>query len=222
MSRRPNAPGAARFRLRLERRGPALWWDQKQFLGALRGMLERAGLDRRRDGAFVSAAPVSPPGCRSSYEYAELALATPSTSAGLMQRLRNALARGLHLRSVVRLMPWAPGIRGAVDVRCFETVCPGADSARAARFLAADQWPWTRWKRGAPRTVDIRPAVRELICLSGRVRFALEWHDSAPKPAEVMATVFGLPVSEAVLLPTACTGIRSVPQPPVQRERYRA
>lgn len=213
MSQPAATPSPARFRLRLERCGPGLWWDQKRFLAALRIMLKDAGFERRADGAYITAAPVSPPGCASAHEYAELALFTPATCASLMNRLRAALDAGLRLLSVVRLPAWALDIRKALTARCHEVVCPALDASRAAAFLAAAQWPWTRWKKGQARVLDLRPAVPEMVCLSRRVRFAVECSDIAPKPAEIMASVFGMPLAEALLLPTACTGIRMARQP---------
>ena len=171
-------------------------------------MLQQAGLDPRKDGAYIAAAPVSPPGCRSEYEYAELSLATPVVSTTLLARLANAVEAGLRLLSLVRMPPWSPEIRTALRARCYEMTCPSVVSGKVDTFLAATHWPWTRWKKGQIRELDIRPAVTEIICLSGRVRFALECSDIAPKPAEVIASIFGLPLVECQLLPITCTGIR--------------
>jgi len=211
------APGKARFRLRFERVGQALWWDQGRFLNALRAVLERAGLEPRAHGAYIAAGPPSPPGCTSPHEYADLTLALPMTCSALANRVVNGLEAGLHaclrLRSIVRVPVWGLDIRKAIEARCFEVIHPGLSKSAVTRFMAASTWPWTRWKRGAARRLDVRGAVSEMICLSGRVRFALECTDGAPRPAEVMASVFGLPLAEALLLPTACTGVRMVRQP---------
>jgi len=203
----------ARFRLRLARNGQALWWDQRRFLAALRHMLHRAGLDPRAHGAYITAAPMPPPGCTSAHEFAELSLSQPITCVQLMARLGRALEAGVHLLSIVRVPVWSLDIRQALRARCYEVAGARVESGQAAEFLAAPTWPWTRWKRGRARVMDVRPAVLEMVCLSGRVRFALECADTDPKPAEVMASVFGLPLAEALLLPMACTGARMVRQP---------
>lgn len=205
---------AARFRLRFERTGPALWWDHQRYTRELRAAISRAAIASNPRDAHIVSAPPAPQGCLSTHEYADLALRVTTTCADLTEALRGAFHGGLRLIRATRLLTWMPGIRAGLIARCYEVRSPHARPDHAEAFLAAGAWPWHRWKRGTYRTLDVRTAVTDLHCMPGGAGFALRCADTAPRPAEVIAAIFGVPWAEALLLPLRCTGVLFAAPPP--------
>lgn len=199
------------LRVRLAR-GPALRGMLfKEFVDLVRNAVARAGLPvtRTRKGVpRVQTGPHLAPAHTSQCEYMDFELSEPITGAEFMRRLAAEVPEGVELRSARRVPPGAKPLKAAI--RTFRYRVRGEFArAEAERFRQASTWPVIRTRKGQERTLDLRRCVSKLEVGPGEVIMDIEARaEGTPKPEEVIASVFGIPWKDALLMDTERSGVR--------------
>jgi len=199
------------LRVRLAR-GPALRGIVfKEFVDLVRGAAGRAGLPvaRTSRGALrIEPGPHLAPSHTSQCEYMDFELSEPITGAEFMRRLAAQLPGGLEVMSARRLPPGAKSIKAAIRMFRYRVTGEFAPE-QAERFRQAGTWPIVRLRKGQQRTLDLRHSVARLEVGPKEVIMDIEARaEGTPRPEEVIASVFGIPREEAVLLDTERSGVR--------------
>lgn len=204
------------LRVRLAR-GPALaGMPFKDFVERVRSAAARAGLPvaRTRHGVpRLQAGPHLAPAHTSQCEYVDFELVEPITGTAFMARLAAELPAGLEVRSARRLPPGARSVKAVA--RTFRYRVAGVfPPEKAERFCRADTWPLVRLRKGQKRTLDLRRSVSKLEVGPGEVIMDIEVRaEGTPKPEEVIASVFGTPPEDALLLKMERHGVRFADSP---------
>jgi hypothetical protein len=83
------------------------------------------------------------------------------------------------------------------------------DPARAEAFRSAQTWPLPQFRKGRERILDLKRSITRLRVEPNRVIFDIEVRgEGMPKPEEVLASVFGMTLQEAMAVPTERTAAR--------------
>ena len=207
------------LRVRLARGAALRGMVFKDFVDLVREAADRAGLPvarTKRGLPRIDTGPHLAPTHTSQCEYMDFELSEPITGAEFARRLAAELREGVAVKSARRLPPGAPSLKAAI--RSFRYRVPGAFSPeKAERFRRADAWPVVRIRKGRERTLDLRRSVSRLETLPGEVIMDIEVRaEGTPKPEEVLASVFGMPQEEALLLATERSGVRFSGAPPAR------
>ncbi|MFO7975579.1 MAG: TIGR03936 family radical SAM-associated protein [Candidatus Hydrogenedentota bacterium] len=193
-------------------RGPALRGMLfKEFVDRVRGVVDRAGVPvaRTRGGMpRIQAGPHLAPSHTSQCEYMDFELSEPITGAEFMRRLAAELPEGFEVRSARRLPPGAKPLKAAIRTLRYR-VRGQFDPEQAERFRRANTWPVVRTRKGRERTLDLRRSVSKLEVGPKEVIMDIEVRaEGTPKPEEVLASVFGIPRKDALLMDTERSGVR--------------
>jgi radical SAM-linked protein len=207
------------LRVRLTR-GPALRGRMfKEFVDLVRKAVERAGLPvaRSRHGVpRVDAGPHLAPSHTSQCEYMDFELSEPITGAEFMRRLAAELPEGLEVMSARRLAPRVKPLKAVIRTLRYRVRGKFAPE-QAETFRRASTWPVGRIRKGQERTLDLRQSVSKLEVGPEEVLMDIEVRaEGTPKPEEVLASVFGIPRKEAVLMDTERSGVRFSGGPPAR------
>ena len=148
----------------------------------------------------VSFPDALPLGYASTGEYAELTFAAPVEPRAAALDLNAAFAAvtsggdpapGLRLLDVAEVTGDDPRLAGWLAASLWELRYPGRDglpaalAAAVAAMRAADRLPVARQRKGAPTTVDLRPALHEISSAGASVRVTLHHVEPPLRPTEV-------------------------------------
>ncbi len=166
---------AVRYRLRFTVSGVTALTGHLDFIRALPRVLRRAGLNSFYTEGFhpkplMEFPPPLPLGVVSAGEMVDIALVDRLEPEDLMARLNAAVPDGLSFTAVTRLEPGARKLTRVINAAEYvvrvepeHVRASGPDlDAAPQRFLARDEVPWDTTRKGAPRRVDIRPAVLDV------------------------------------------------------------
>jgi radical SAM-linked protein len=166
-----------RYRLRLDRLGPAVLAGHLDWVRALPRILRRAGLRTYYSEGFhpkpkLEFPPALPLGAASLDEAVDVGLAEEVAPEEVLRRLREAAPAGVAFHEVTLLPPgasrlnrsftaveWLVRLEGALLERA--GLDAAALDAAPARLLAHDSIPWTTERKRQRKDVDLRPAILE-------------------------------------------------------------
>ncbi|HOF40087.1 MAG TPA: TIGR03936 family radical SAM-associated protein [Candidatus Hydrogenedentes bacterium] len=182
----------------------------RKFVDSVRGAVERAGLPvarNRRGAPRLEAGPHLAPAHTSRCEYIDFELTDPITGREFLRRLSMELPAGVDAVSARRLPPGSKNLKAAVRVLRYR-VAGDFRPEQAERFRRASSWPVVRIRKGQERCLDLRRSVARLDVGPGEVTMEIEVRvDGTPRPEEVIASVFGIPLEAALLLETERSGM---------------
>jgi len=212
----------ALMRVKFAREAPARWLLHRELMQAIQQSVQAAGLPVATTGterprpAMASGHPLAP-GHLSRCEYVDFVVCLPITATDFGRRLAPTLPEGIRVLWQGRMPPQTPSLKSAI--RGFRyTVWGDFDPARAAAFRSATSWPLPQIRKGRERVLELKLSVPRLHVEPNRVIFDIEVREEGmPKPEEAIASVFGLPLQEAMALPTERTAARLAP--PLPRHR---
>lgn len=182
----------------------------REFVDLMREAVERAGLPvvrNRRGAPRLETGPHLAPAHTSRCEYMDFELTDPITGREFLQRLLKELPAGVEAVSARRLPPGSKSLKAAVRVLRYRVSGDFAPE-QAERFRQAGSWPLVRIRKGRERCLDLRRSVARLDVGPGEVTMDIEVRaDGTPRPEEVVASVFGIPLEAALLLKTERSGV---------------
>ena len=191
----------------------------REFVDVVRGAVERAGLPVARSGRGVPRVESGPhlaPAHTSQCEYMDFELTDPITGAEFLRRLSAELPEGIGAMSARRLPPGARSLKATVRLLRYR-VAGEFTPEQAERFRRAGAWPVVLIRKGQERALYLRRSVARLEVGPGEVTMDIEVRaDGTPKPEEVIASVFGIPWDDALLLETERSGMLFSGAPPAR------
>jgi len=194
------------------------WISNPDLLRVLQEAVAVAGLpvnrvDGRRQPYEIELGLGAAPGHLSRCEYVDFVVCLPITATEFARRLASALPPGLEVLWQRRLSARTPSLKTAPQ-RYRYILWGAADPERAAAFHGAETWPWTRLRKGRARVLDLKQSVSRLRVEPGRVILDIVVREEGtPKPEEVYASVFGVSIEEAMLLPAERADTQPAPPP---------
>lgn len=201
------------MRVKFARERAARWLLQREFLHAIQEAVLAAGLPVATTGGSTprpACAPGLPlaPGHLSRCEYVDFVICSPITATEFGRRLSSALPEGIRALWQGRMKARTPNPKAAI--RGFRYVCRGTfDPGRAEAFRVAPSWPLPQFRKGRERILELKRSITRLRVEPNRVIFDIEVRgEGMPKPEEVIASVFGMTLQEAMALPTERTAAR--------------
>ena len=188
-----------RVLFRFTKEGEARFLSHHDLMRLFERALRRAELPMRMTQGFnphprfaiLSALPL---GVEAADEPLEVEFDPPVPAAVASEKLGAQLPEGIRLVGGQELQE---GVRARVDSVAYEAqLPPGAaiDPARVERLLASQSVVIDRTTPSGHRPMDIRPAIREMAVVPGRLSFVLRVApEGTPKPSEILAAVLGQP-----------------------------
>jgi radical SAM-linked protein len=203
------------MRMKLARSFSLAACGQKEYEALVRSALDKSGLPfaqtrGKRPGPAAVFGPQLPPGYASDCEYFDVELAGPVSAADAIGRTAPHLPAGLALRWARRLPSSAPHLRAAVKSLTYRIrgdFAPGC----AGAFREAGSWPYCRQRAKKKQEFDLTRSVRALRVEPGGAVIEIEVRpEGLPKPAEAIASVFGLEEEAARQLPGIRLAVRFI------------
>ncbi len=198
-----------RFRTKYTRGPAARWLTPRDFLNGVRNGLHNAGLAAGPQPRHcrVQGGPALGLGHLSRCEYADVEIPTVLTAVRLREALAPHLPPGVAIVWARRLPPRAPALTEAIQLLRCRVLNTQWDAGRLAAFRAAERWPLVRVKKGQERTIDLKEFIARAAVEGHGFEYDLRARpEGAPKPHEIAASIFGLPLTEAMLLPAERIG----------------
>ncbi|MEW5912679.1 MAG: TIGR03960 family B12-binding radical SAM protein [Thermodesulfobacteriota bacterium] len=199
----PPAPEQERikYRLRLEKTGPARFLGHLETMRQLERSFRRAGVELAHSQGFhphplLKAASALPLGVESLVEVLEVATSRPYDPAALPAMVNPCLAQGLRLADG---RPALPGEKLLEPVEVTYRVRPAAplDPERLKVFHESPEWIMLRHSPKGERSIDLKSAVRRLELDQEGLLLCVGRSGGRPKPAEVLVSIFGLSEQQA-------------------------
>ncbi|KIH76065.1 radical SAM-linked protein/radical SAM family uncharacterized protein [Geoalkalibacter ferrihydriticus] len=201
-----------RLRLRLAKLGKGRFIGHLEFMSLFHRAVRRAGLPVRYSQGFhphprISFSEALSQGMESEAEIIDLDLAEPVSAEGAVNRLNACLPEGFRVREGA-LLDWrnaSPSASIECTVYRFELPAdaPSDLPGRIAEFLAADEVPALRLKKGQQTRVDLRPGVEDVELLADAL--VLKMAQGSPLP--VAAYLLGCDEARVRDLPACKIGV---------------
>jgi radical SAM-linked protein len=188
-----------RVLFRFSKEGEARFLSHHDLIRLFERALRRAELPMRMTQGFnphprVAILTALPLGVEAADEPVEVEFDPPVPAAVAAEKLAAQLPRGIRLAGAQEL---PDGVRARVDSVAYEAQLPqgAADGpANVERILASQSVVIDRTTPSGHRPMDIRPAIREMAVVQGRLSFVLRVApEGTPKPSEILAAVLGQP-----------------------------
>jgi len=190
-----------KYRLRLEKTGPARFLGHLETMRQLERGFRRGGVELAHSQGFhphplLKAASALPLGVESLVEVLEVTTSRPYDPAALPEMVNPCLPRGLRLSQA---RPAVPGEKLLEPVEVTYRVEPAAplDPERLRAFHESGEWIMLRQSPKGERSIDLKSAVRRLELEQDGLLLCVGRSGGRPKPAEVLLSVFGLSAQEA-------------------------
>ncbi len=193
--------GREKYRLRLEKTGPARYLGHLETMKQLERALRRAGVELAYSQGFhphalVKTASALPLGVESLVEVLEVTTSRPYLPAELEQMLNPALPAGM---AVAEARLAKPGEKLLEPEEVTYRVRPAAplDPKLFEAFHAAQSWTMLRVTPKGEREMDLKAAVRCLEMDGDELLLSVGRAGGRPKPAEVLQSIFSLDPASA-------------------------
>ena len=203
------------MRVKFAKGNPARGLLHREFLHAIQNAVLAAKLPVITTGvpiprpAYAAGLPLGT-GHLSRCEYVDFAVCSPITATEFGRRLTPELPEGISAVWQRRMARQTLSLKAAI--RGFRYLSWGVfDAAKAEAFHAAATWPLVQVRKERQRVLDLKRNVLWLNVEPNRVIFDIEVREEGmPKPEEVIASVFGITLEEAMALSTERIAARFV------------
>lgn len=198
---------ACRYRLRMEKTGPARFLSHLEVAGALIRSLRRAGVSFLFSRGFhphpkISFAHASAVGMESLCEYADLEAEELKDVELAGSRINSCLPEGLVIGSLTRLPEKSPSLAESISGIRYEILLPRGLNpefhfwlpVKIANFLQADSFPIEKGSTGGKRTIDLRPLIMA-FAVAGEgdiLNLEVRWtNEGSARPRDILTKVLG-------------------------------
>jgi radical SAM family uncharacterized protein/radical SAM-linked protein len=196
-------PGDERekYRLRLEKTGPARYLGHLETMKQLERAWRRAGVELAytqgyHPHALVKTASALPLGVESLVEVLEVTTSRPYLPAELERMLNPVLPQGLTVADA-RLAKPGEKLLEPVEVTYRVRPAEPLDPSRLEAFHQAEQWTMLRVSPKGKREIDLKAAVHRLELDEEGLLLSVGRAGGRPKPAEVLENIFKLSPAQA-------------------------
>ncbi len=193
------------MRAKFSRESAAREWTFQEFLRHIHDAAEHSGLPMARTASRrlrITAGPPLIQGQTSRCEYLDFDLGAPLTSAEFAKCLAPQFPDGVRLLWQRRVGSSVLHLKAAAQAFAYR-IAGAFDPAAVSAFHASARWPMARTKTSGLRHFDLKRSVLRLEADAEGLSLVIAVQpDGTPKPAEVVAAVFGLDLEHAASLPT--------------------
>jgi radical SAM family uncharacterized protein/radical SAM-linked protein len=198
----PEAPAErTTYRFRLAKTGPARFLGHLEMINQLQRGFQRAGVPLAFSQGFhphplVKTSSALPLGVESLVETLAVTVHGQPSPAQLAEAVNPVLPRGLSIADGRRELP-GEGLAEPDEVTYLLTGAPGLDPERITDFERSESRVVVRQTPKGRRDIDLKANLRELCMEDRGLRVRVGREGGRPKPAEILAGVFGLTLEQA-------------------------